>query len=93
MEWNSQIICILKHDLCLNWALMWCQRILNKAFTNSIFNWEENKCSLLLMITDAIFFTKLKTSANIQQQRWFQSSSILLQKNKEMIEKLIINTE
>ena len=41
--WNSRIICILKHDWCLSWALVWCQRFLNKAFTNSIFNWEDNK--------------------------------------------------
>ena len=24
--WNSRIICILKHDWCLNWVLVWCQR-------------------------------------------------------------------
>ena len=54
--WNSRIVCILKHYLCLNWALVWCQRFFNKAFTNSIFNWEENKCSLPLMITDFHFY-------------------------------------
>ena len=45
------------------------QRFLNKAFTNSIFNWEENKCSLPLMITD---FLIIITSTNIQQLRWHQ---------------------
>ena len=54
--WNSQIICILKHYWCKNWALVWCRRFLNKVFTNSIFNWEENKCSLPLMITDVHFY-------------------------------------
>ena len=56
--WNSRIINILKHDWCLNWALVWCQRFLNKAFTNSIFNWEEIKWSLPLMITDVLFTIK-----------------------------------
>ena len=56
--WNSRIVCILKHDWCLNWALVWCQRFLNKAFTNSIFNWEENKWSLSLMITWCTFLLK-----------------------------------
>ena len=54
--WNSRIICILKRYWCLNWALVWCLRFLNKAFTNSTFNWEENKCSLPLMITDFHFY-------------------------------------
>ena len=58
--WNSRIICILKHYCCLNWALMWCQRLLNKAFTNSIFNSEENRCSLPLMITDVLFYYNSK---------------------------------
>ena len=31
------------------------QRFLNEAFTNSIFNWEENKWSLPLMIIDFYF--------------------------------------
>ena len=53
--WNSWIIYIIKHYWCLNWALVWCQGFLNKAFTSSIFNWEENKCSLSLMITDFDF--------------------------------------
>ena len=35
IRWNSRIICILKHYWCLNWALVWYQRFLNKAFTNS----------------------------------------------------------
>ena len=56
IRWNSLVICILKHYWCLNWALVWCQRCLNKAFTNSIFNWEENKCSLPLIITDFHFY-------------------------------------
>ena len=72
--WNSRIICILKHYCCLNWALVWCQRFLNKTFTNSIFNSEENKCSLSLMITDVFFI--IITSTKIQQLRWFQRSSI-----------------
>ena len=53
---NSQIICVLKHDWCLNWELVRYQRFLNKAFTNSILNWEENKCSLLLMVTNVLFY-------------------------------------
>ena len=64
--WNSRIICILKHYWCLNWALVWWLRFLNKAFTNSIFNWEENKCFLPLMITDFHFYynNKCKHSKN-----------------------------
>ena len=58
--WNSRIICILKHYCCLNWALVWCQKFLNKAFTNSIVNSEENKCSLPLMITDVLFYYNSK---------------------------------
>ena len=53
---NSWIIYIIKHYWCLNWALVWCQGFLNKAFTNSILNLEENKCSLPLMITDFHFY-------------------------------------
>ena len=43
MGWNSIIICILKHDWCLNLALVWCRRLLNKVLTNSILNREDNK--------------------------------------------------
>ena len=32
------------------------QRFLNEAFINSIFNWEENKWSLPLMIADFHFY-------------------------------------
>ena len=70
---------------------MWCQRILNKAFTKSIFNWEENKCSFLLMITNFHFI--IITSANIQQLRWHQDLVLFNYKNKEMIEKETIHTE
>ena len=66
--WNNRIIYILKHYWCLNCALVWSQRILNKVFTNSIFNWEENKCSPPLIITDFIFI--IITSAKIEQLRW-----------------------
>ena len=33
MGWNSIIIYILKHDWCLNWTLVWCQKFLNRVFT------------------------------------------------------------
>ena len=36
------------------------QRFLDEAFTNSIFNWEENKLSLPLMITDFLFYNNNK---------------------------------
>ena len=55
--WNSLTICILKHDWCLNWTFVWCQRFLNKAFTNSILNLDEDKWSPLLMITDVLFYS------------------------------------
>ena len=87
---NSWIIYILKHYWCLNWALVWCQRILNKVFTNSIFNWEENKSSPPLMILISISF--IITSANIQQLRWHQDKFYLIT-IKEMVEKVIINIE
>ena len=72
--WNSRIIYILKYYWCLNWALVRCQRFLNKAFTNSIFNWEENKCSLPLMITDFHFYYNNKCKHSTT--KWFQRSSI-----------------
>ena len=90
IRWNSRIICILKHYWFLNRALVWCQRILNKTFTNSIFNWEENKCSLPLMITDFHFYCntcKHSTTKMIPREVLFNY------KNKEMIEKVILNTE
>ena len=67
------------------------QRFLNEAFTNSIFNWEENKCSLPLMITDFHFYynNKCKHSKTKMTPR----EVLFYCKNKEMIEKLIINTE
>ena len=67
------------------------QRFLNEAFTNSIFNREENKCSLSLMITDFHFYynNKCKYSTTKMTPREFQPNF----KNKEMIEKVIINTE
>ena len=70
---------------------MWCQRFLNKTFTNSIFNLEENKCSLPLMITDFHFYyyNKCKHSTTKMTLR----EVLFNYKNKEMIEKLIINTE
>ena len=45
---SIRIVCILKYD--------WCQKVLNKAFTNSIFSWEKNKYPLPLMITDFHFY-------------------------------------
>ena len=47
-EWGGKVelFALSKNYRCLNWASVWCQRFLNKAFTNSIVNWEENKCSL-----------------------------------------------
>ena len=89
--WNSQIICILKHYWCLNWALVWCQRFLNKAFTSSIFNWEKTKLSLPLIITDFHFYynNKYKHSTTKKTSR----EVIFNCKNKEMIEKVIINTD
>ena len=88
--WNSRIICILKHYWCLNWALVWYQRYLNKAFASSIFNWEENKCSLPLMITDFLFYynNKCKHSTTKMTPR-----EVLFNYKKEMIEKVITNTE
>ena len=81
--WNSWIICILKHYWCLNWALVWCQRFLNKAFTNFILNLEGNKCSLPLMITDFHFYYNNKykhlTTKMIPREVLFNY------KNKEMI--------
>ena len=89
--WNSQIIFILKHDWCLNWALVWCQRFLNKAFTNSIFNWEETKYSLPLMITDFHFYYNSKCKHSTIKMTPIEV--LFNYKNKEMIEKLILNTE
>ena len=81
--WNSLIICILK--------LYWCQRFLNKAFAHSIFNWEENKWSLPLMITDFHFYYNNKCKHSTTKMT---SREVLFNyKNKEMIEKVIINTE
>ena len=67
------------------------QRFLNEAFTNSIFNWEENKWSLLLMITDFLFYynNKCKNSTTKMTPR----GVLFNYKNKEIIEKVIINTE
>ena len=89
--WNSRNMCILKHYWCLNWALVWCQRFLNKAFTNSIFNWEENKCSLLLMIVYFNFYynNKCKHSTTKITPR----EVLFNYKNKEMIKKVTINTD
>ena len=88
--WNGRIICILKHYWYSNWALVWCQRFLNKAFTNSIFNWEENKFSLPLMITDFYFYynNKCKHSTTKMTPR----EVLFNYKIKNMHEKLIINT-
>ena len=61
------------------------QRFLNEAFANSIFNWEENKYSLPLMITD--FHFKIITSANIQQLRWHQEKFYLITKIKRWLRK------
>ena len=83
--WNSLIICILKHYRCLNWALLWCKRFSNKVFTNSIFNWEENKCSLSLMILILIFITI--SSANIQQLKWHQDKFYLITKINRCLRK------
>ena len=81
--WNSRIICILKHYWCLSWALVWCLGFLNKAFTNSIFNWEENKCSLPLMITDFHFYYNNKCKHSTTKMT---SREVLYNyKNKEMI--------
>ena len=67
------------------------QRLFNKVFTNSIFNWEENKYSLPLMITGFHFYynNKCKHSTTKMTPR-----EVLFNfQNKEMIEKVIINTE
>ena len=61
------------------------QRFLNEAFTNSIFNWEENKWSLRLMITDFLF--TIIASANIQQLRWHQEKFYLITKIKRWLRK------
>ena len=89
--WDSRIICILKHYWCLNWALVWCQRFLNKAFANSIFNWEENKLSLSLMVTDVLFYYNNKY--NHSTTKITLREILFNYKNKEIIEKLIINIE
>ena len=89
--WNSRIICILKHDWCLNWPLTWCQKFLNKVFTNSIFNREENKWSPLLMITDFHFYYNNKCKNSIIKMT--PREVLFNYKSKEMIEKVIINTE
>ena len=67
------------------------QRFLNEAFTNSIFNWEENKWSLPLMIADFLLYynNKFKHSTTKMTPR----EVLFNYKNKEMIEKVIINTE
>ena len=91
IEWNSRIIRILKYDWCLNWALMWCQKFLNKAITNSIFNWEENKCSLPLTITNFHFYYNIKFKHSTT--RMTPREVLFNYKNKWMIEKVIINTE
>ena len=67
------------------------QRFLNEAFTNSIFNWEENKWSLPLMINDFPFYynNKCKHSTTKMTPR----EVLFNYKNKEIIEKVIINTE
>ena len=81
--WNSRIIYIFKHYYCLNWALVWCQRFLNKTFTNSIFNWGENKCSLPLIITDFHFYYNNKC---IHSTTKMTPKEVLFNyKNKEMI--------
>ena len=83
IRWNTRIMCILKHYWCLNLALVWCQRFLNKAFTNSILNLEENKCSLPLMITDFHFYynNKYKHLAT----KMIPREVLFNYKNKEMI--------
>ena len=74
-----------------DWALVWCQRFLNKAFTSSIFNWEEDKWSLLLMITDVLFYYNNKYKHSTIK---ITLKEILFNyKNKDIIEKLIINRE
>ena len=67
------------------------QRFLNEAFTNSIFNWKENEWSLTLMITYFLFYynNKLKHLTTKMTQREVLFNYI----NKEIIEKVIINTE
>ena len=67
------------------------QRFLNEAFKNSIFNWEENKWSLPLMITDFFFYSnnKCKHSTTKMTPR----EVLFNYKNKQMIDKVIINTE
>ena len=73
------------------WSLMWCQRFLNKAFTSSIFNWEEDKWSLSLMITDFLFYYNNKYKhSTIKITR---KEILYNYKNKDIIEKLIINRE
>ena len=70
---------------------MWCQRFLNKAFANSIFNWEENKLSLSLMVTDVLFYYNNKY--NHSTTKITLREILFNYKNKEIIEKLIINIE
>ena len=70
---------------------MWCQRFLNKTFTNSIFNLEENKCSLPLIITDFHFYYNNKCKHLTTKMTLREV--LFNYKNKEIIEKLIINTE
>ena len=67
------------------------KKILEKVIRNSIFNWEDNKWSLQLMITVVLSFynNKYKNSTTKMISKKFY----LITKNKEMIEKLIINTE
>ena len=61
------------------------QRFLNEAFTKTIFNWEENRWSLPLMITDFLF--SIITSANIQKLRWHQEKFYLITKIKRWLRK------
>ena len=72
----------------MNWDLVWCQRFLNKAFSSSIFNWVEDKCSLPLMIIDFHIYynNKFKHSKTKTTPR----EVLFNYKNKEMIEKVII---
>ena len=69
---------------------MWCQIFLNKTFTDSIFNWEDIKWLLPLMISDFHYYNnKCKHSKTKMTTR----EVLFNYKNKEMIEKIIINTE
>ena len=85
--WNSRIICILKHYWCLNWALVRCQRFLNKTFTYFILNWEENKCSVPLMITDFNFNYNIKCKHSTTKMT--PREVLFNYKNKEMFKKVI----